>query len=97
MTPKDLDFETIPNWLSSAMTTHSSIVRFISAFSRRRAFFSFAKPPMSACYMMRPMSKFAAFDLAASLLCGAAELSTGKTFNLAIGQAGLDAPFGPAQ
>ncbi len=40
MTPKDLDFETIPNWLSSAMTTHSSIVRFhIRVQSAPRLFF----------------------------------------------------------
>jgi glc operon protein GlcG len=35
-----------------------------------------------ACYMIRPMSKFAAFLLAASLVCSAAELSTKKALNL---------------
>ena len=48
-----------------------------------RALFSLPKPLMPACYMISPMSKFAAFVLAASFLCGAAELSTKKALNLA--------------
>ena len=45
--------------------------------------FPLSKPPVPACYMMAPMSKLTAFLLAASLLCGAAELSTKKALNLA--------------
>ena len=39
--------------------------------------------PFQACYMIIPMSKLAALLLAASVLCGAAELSTKKALNLA--------------
>jgi len=63
--------------------------RLPSYFNRRKKIapsahvFPVRKPPVQACYMMRPMSKFAAFLLAASLLSSAAELSTKKALNLA--------------
>jgi glc operon protein GlcG len=53
--------------------------------------------PCQACYIIRPMSKFAAFFLVASLLCAAPELSTKKALNLATIKAMVAASEAEAQ